>query len=81
MKEDDVYTAEQVERALTQDDRTNELGVNVEVNGSTVVLRGEVAGTQRRQLIGDVAAEVAPGLTIRNEVQVTEVLPPDETPA
>jgi osmotically-inducible protein OsmY len=81
MKEDDVYTAEQVERALTQDDRTNELGVNVEVNGSTVVLRGEVAGTQRQQLIGDVAAEAAPGLTIRNEVQVTEVQPPDEAPA
>jgi osmotically-inducible protein OsmY len=81
MKEDDVYTAEQVERALTQDDRTNELGVNVEVNGSTVVLRGEVAGTRRQQLIADVAAEAAPGLTIRNEVQVTQVLPPDEAPA
>jgi hypothetical protein len=43
-----------------------------------VVLRGEVAGEQRQWLVAQVAAEAAPGLAIRNEVSVTEVLPPDE---
>jgi osmotically-inducible protein OsmY len=81
MKHDDVYIAGQVERALTQDQRTNELGVHVEVNGDIVVLRGEVAGVQRRRMVAEVAAEAVPGLAIRNEVSVTEVLPPDEAPA
>jgi osmotically-inducible protein OsmY len=81
MKHDDVYIAGQVERALTQDQRTNELGVHVEVNGDIVVLRGEVAGVQRRRMVAEVAAEAVPGLAIRNEVSITEVLPPDEAPA
>jgi osmotically-inducible protein OsmY len=81
MKHDDVYIAGQVQRALTQDQRTNELGVHVEVNGDIVVLRGEVAGVQRRRMVAEVAAETVPGLAIRNEVSVTEVLPPDEAPA
>jgi osmotically-inducible protein OsmY len=81
MKHDDVYIAGQVERALTQDQRTNELGVHVEVNGDIVVLRGEVAGVQRRRMVAEVAAEAVPGLAIRNEVSITEVQPPDEAPA
>jgi osmotically-inducible protein OsmY len=75
MREDDVYIAGQVERALSQDQRTHELGVRVEVSEDTVVLRGEVAGAQRRRRVAEVAAEAAPGLTIRNEVLVTRVLP------
>jgi osmotically-inducible protein OsmY len=78
MTNDDVYIAGQVERALAQDERTHELGVQVEVDGGVVVLRGEVAGDQRQRLVAQVAAEAAPGLPVRNEVSVTEVLPPDE---
>jgi osmotically-inducible protein OsmY len=78
MTNDDVYIAGQVERALAQDERTHELGVQVEVDGGVVVLRGEVAGEQRQRLVAQVATEAAPGLAIRNEVSVTEVLPPDE---
>jgi osmotically-inducible protein OsmY len=79
MTHDDVYIAEQVERALALDERTHELGVHVEVDGgAVVVLRGEVAGTQRQRLVAQVAAEAAPGLAVRNEVSVTEVLPPDQ---
>jgi osmotically-inducible protein OsmY len=78
MANDDVYIAEQVERALAQDERTHELSVHVEVGEGAMVLRGEVAGAQRQRLVGQVAAEAAPGLVIRNEVSVTEVLPPDQ---
>jgi osmotically-inducible protein OsmY len=81
MTNDDVYIAGQVERALAQDERTHELGVQVEVDGGAVVLRGEVAGEQRQWLVAQVAAEAAPGLAIRNEVSVTEVLPPDQAEA
>jgi osmotically-inducible protein OsmY len=78
MTNDDVYIAEQVERALAQDERTHELGVHVAVDEGAVVLRGEVAGEHRQQLVAQVAAEAAPGLAVRNEVSVTEVLPPDQ---
>jgi hypothetical protein len=71
-----AYQAGRIERALAEDRRTNELGVRVEVERGAVYLRGEVAGERRRRLIGEVAREVAPELAVRNEVSVTEVLPP-----
>jgi osmotically-inducible protein OsmY len=77
MKEDS-YVAGQVERALAEDPRTHELGVRVEVAGDAVILRGEVGGEERRRLVGEVAAAEVRELTVRNEVTVTEVLPPGE---
>ncbi|MBV9380300.1 MAG: BON domain-containing protein [Streptosporangiaceae bacterium] len=71
------YIAAQVERALARDPRTHELGVRAEVADGVVILRGQVAGEERRQLIGEVARDAVPGLAARNEVSVTEVLPPE----
>jgi hypothetical protein len=70
-----TYMAGEIERVLHGDPRTHELGIRVEVNGDIVVLRGQVASEERRRLVARVAEEQAPGLTIRNEVSVTEVLP------
>ncbi len=77
MMKEDTYIAGQLERALHADPRTHELGVRVEVNGDDVVLRGQVASAERQRLIARVIEEQAPGLTIRNEVSVTEMLPPE----
>ncbi len=74
---EDIYIAGQIERALHEDDRTHELGVRVEVDGDTVVLRGQVAAPERRRLVARVAEDAAPGRTVRNEVSVTELQPPD----
>lgn len=74
---EDAYMAGQIERALHGDRRTHELGIRVEADGADVVLRGQVASEERRRLVGQVAGEQAPGLTVRNEVSVTELLPPD----
>jgi hypothetical protein len=71
-----AYLAGRVERALAEDPRAHELGVVVEVKEGIVYLRGEVAGERRRQLVDEVAREAAPGLIFRNEVSVSEVLPP-----
>ncbi|HEY1706142.1 MAG TPA: BON domain-containing protein [Trebonia sp.] len=83
MKEN-TYVAGQVERALHGDPRTHELGITVDIEGEDVVLRGQVASEERRQFAAQVAREVAgeqgPGLRVRNETSVTEVLPPDEVP-
>jgi hypothetical protein len=71
-----TYQAARIERALAEDPRTHELGVRVEVESGLVYLRGEVAGGQRRSLVAEVARDTAPELPVRNEVSVTEVLPP-----
>lgn len=76
MMKEDTYVAGQVERALHGDPRTHELGIRVEVDGDDIVLRGEVASEERRQAAARVAEEQAPGLSIRNEMSVTRVLPP-----
>ena len=76
MKED-TYMAGQIERALHGDPRTHELGIRVEVDGDDVVLRGQVASEERRQFVVQIAEEQAPGLAIRDELSVTEVLPPE----
>lgn len=74
---DDAYVAGQIERAVQGDPRTHELGVRVEADGDDVVLRGQVASEERRQLVARIAGEQARGLTVRNEVSVTELLPPE----
>jgi osmotically-inducible protein OsmY len=75
---DDTYVAGQVERVLAEDPRTHELGVRAEVDGEAVILYGEVAGEERRRLVGEVAAREVPELTVRNEVTVTGMLSPEE---
>jgi hypothetical protein len=61
---------------MAEDPRTHELGVRVDVGDGLVYLRGEVASERRRALVAEVARDAAPGLPVRNEVSVTEVLPP-----
>jgi BON domain-containing protein len=76
MMRQDTYVAGQLERALHADPRTHALGIRVEVSDDDVVLYGQVASDERRRLVAQVAEEQAPLLTIRNEVSVTELLPP-----
>ncbi len=75
MMQEDTYVAGQIERALHADPRTHELGIRVEVNDDDVVLHGRVASDEHRRLVAQVAEEQAAGLSIRNEVSMTEMLP------
>ncbi|MER7132384.1 BON domain-containing protein [Streptosporangium saharense] len=72
------YVAARVQRALAEDDRTNELGIRVDVRGEQLFLRGQVSGDERRMLIADVAHEAAPELTLRNEITVLDIRGPGE---
>ncbi|GII59638.1 hypothetical protein Pth03_80270 [Planotetraspora thailandica] len=72
------YVAARVQRALAEDDRTNELGIRVDVRGDQVYLRGQVPCDERRHLIEAVAREAAPGLTVHNEIRLLEVHEPGE---
>jgi hypothetical protein len=67
------YLPGQVEQALASDPRTHELGVRAVVEGDTLVVMGEVGSTQRLRMVEEVIAEVAPDISLRNEVSVTQV--------
>ncbi|MEZ0074798.1 BON domain-containing protein [Planotetraspora sp. GP83] len=72
------YVAARVQRVLAEDDRTNELGIRVDVRGEEVYLRGQVSSEERRHQIEDVAQEAAPGLRVHNEIKLVEVREPGE---
>lgn len=67
------YLAERVHQAVTTDLRTTEQGVQVRVTETEVFLVGEVASTQRRDAVAEVAAEVVPGRRIHNDVTVVRL--------
>jgi osmotically-inducible protein OsmY len=72
------YVAARVQQHLAEDDRTHELGIRVDVRGDQLFLRGQVSGEEHRRKIGQVAQEVAPELTVHNEINVVEVTEPGE---
>lgn len=69
---DDVYLAKSIEEAIGGDDRTAELGVQVEVRAGHVFLRGTVATPHRKDAVAAVAADRAPDLEIVNNIAVSD---------
>mgnify|MGYP002620874803 CR=1 FL=1 len=67
------YVAARVQEALAEDERTNELGIRVDVHGDQVYLRGSVGSAERRRHLTEVAVEAAPGATVHNECTVVNV--------
>ncbi|MGV9835772.1 BON domain-containing protein [Nocardia niigatensis] len=65
------YDTAHVHRALAEDPRTSELGVQVYLRAGTVVLTGAVATEERRRQVELVVREQLPESRIRNEVRVT----------
>jgi len=70
------YVAARVQRALAEDERTTELGIRVDIRGDQLYLRGQVVGSERCELIAEVAGEAAPGLKVHNEIDVVDVRDP-----
>jgi osmotically-inducible protein OsmY len=75
----DRYLVAHLQEALAADPRTEELGIEVTVAGSTVVLSGTVATAQRREAVAAVAREALREHEIRNEVTVAELTEPADT--
>lgn len=71
------YVAAQLRRTFAEDPRTAEQGVQVEVRGSEVFLRGDVTCADRRDVLTEVAGEALPGHTVHNEVRVVSGAAPD----
>ncbi len=70
------YRVAHIRRALAEDPRTAEMGVRVNVRGDQVHLSGEVATEQRRDDLEAVLAEVAPDVSVSNDVRVSDIREP-----
>ena len=70
------YRVAHIRRALAEDPRTAEMGVRVNVRGDQVHLSGEVATEQRRAELERVLADVAPEVSVSNDVRVADIREP-----
>jgi osmotically-inducible protein OsmY len=69
------YLAAHIQERLSS--HAHELGIQVDVRGEVVYLRGEVVTEERRREVEEAARGAAEGRTVRNEVSVTPVREPD----
>lgn len=75
----DPYLAQHLHEALASDPRVNELGIEVEIEGETVVLRGTLTSPEQREAVTRVARDVAPDHQVRNETTVKDLTEPTQT--
>ena len=73
MIEPEDYAAQRLRDALATDERVAEMGVQVRLVAGKVFLTGQVATEERRQAVGEVAAEVLPDYEVHNDTVVTVV--------
>ncbi|MEU4806165.1 BON domain-containing protein [Actinosynnema sp. NPDC023587] len=71
------YLSARLRRALAEDPRTTELGVRVTVRGDNVLLSGDVACAGRREELEAVIHEIAPELTVLDDVRVVPAGEPE----
>ncbi|GAA1276330.1 BON domain-containing protein [Saccharothrix xinjiangensis] len=71
--EPEQYLSARLRRALAEDSRTTEQGVRVTVRGDNVLLSGSVASEERRDALKAVVHDVAPELTVLDDVKVVPV--------
>jgi osmotically-inducible protein OsmY len=72
------YLVEEIRRSLALDPRLHELGIQVQVASGKVVLSGDVPTPARREAVGEVARELAPGYEVHNDVAVLDLVEVDD---
>ena len=72
----DSYDAEHIREQLIADPRVNALDVQVELSGGALVVTGNASSEERRTVIGQVVAELAPGIDVRNDVSLVKFTEP-----
>lgn len=75
----DPYLAEHLHEALASDPRVNEIGIEVGIEGETLVLRGTLTSAEQQEAVARVAREMAPRFAIRNETVVKDLTEPAQT--
>ncbi|ATE53410.1 MULTISPECIES: phospholipid-binding protein [Actinosynnema] len=75
--EPEQYLAARLRRAIAEDPRTTEMGVRITVRGDTALLSGDVASPERRAELEAVIHDVAPELTVLDDVKVVPAGEPE----
>jgi hypothetical protein len=70
------YHEANLHRQLTTDPRVAELGLEVQVVGDRVHVRGRLGGADCREQVTEVLNEIAPHLRIVNEVECVDLIEP-----
>jgi osmotically-inducible protein OsmY len=65
-----AYLVAHLQDALAADPRVGELGVEVVVAHGRLFLTGAVAQPKQRDVAGEIAAALAPGLEVCNDIEV-----------
>ena len=68
------YLVGKLQEALASDTRVNAQDIRVVVTGGRIHLIGEVSTPERRAAVNQVVAEVLPGIPVRNEITVMELV-------
>lgn len=69
----DPYLLEHLRRAIAEDPRVGEPAVRVFSAAGRIWLEGAVASEGRKRATQDLVAELAPGIEIKNELQVIAI--------
>jgi hypothetical protein len=67
----EAHVARRLEKALADDERTNELGVRIQATDERVIAVGEVASEERRQAVLSVLREHDPGRTVTDQITIS----------
>ncbi|MEO5971172.1 MAG: nucleotidyltransferase [Bdellovibrionia bacterium] len=73
------YTAAHLRERLAEDLRTNELDIQIDQQGETILLRGEVLSKERRDAVENIAKEFCPKYSIVNQIRILEYHAPSES--
>lgn len=71
-----AYRVGHLREFLAEDSRTNELDIIIEESGETILLRGEVSHSHRRDALEEIAREHFPDIKIENQVRVLTIQEP-----
>lgn len=73
-----AYAEAFLRERLAEDLRTNELDIQIRVEGGKVLLRGEVPFQERKKAVEEIAHEVFPEASIENQIRVFHFREPNE---
>jgi hypothetical protein len=65
--EPEIYQAEHLREALARDPRVGELGIEVEIDGASVVLRGTMTSPEQQEAAIAITGDFLPGHLVRIE--------------
>lgn len=72
------YRAAKLHALISEDPRTNELGIQVTVRGDDVYLSGTVPSEERKAELDHVVHDHEPEASVHNDVRIAEVGEPRE---